>query len=152
MKPFRYKLQAVEMLRERREHDALERYALALAQRAQAVLRLDAAEHDLSAIRFELQEQVTGGCQAHVINRLQLQSETAQESRARCELGLQNAEVLVNQRLAEMLNARREREAVEKHHEKSRQEHSRAAQREDQKWLDDLKPQRALQSAMAGAH
>jgi flagellar export protein FliJ len=151
MKPFRYKLRAVAMLRERHEHDSLDRYAQALAQRAQALVRLESAERDLSAARFELQERVAGGCAAHVINGLQIHCETMNQRRARCASEVQSAERAVNQRLAEMLAARREREAVEKHHQRSRDEHRRAGQREEQKWLDDLTPQRGLLPALENA-
>lgn len=150
MKPFRYKLRALEMLRERHEHDALERYALALAQRAQALHHVEAAERDLCAARFELQARVTTGCAAHELNRLQLHCESMQKRRARSVIEMQSAERSVNQRLAEMLAARREREAVEKHHQKSLDEHRRAGQREEQRWLDDLTPQRGL--LPEGAH
>ena len=147
MKPFQYKLQAVQILRERRKNETMEHYALALARRAQSGQRLENAERQLSATRFELQELVTTGCPAHQINRQQSYCTVLQERRIQCDLELQAAERVVNQRLAEMLQARREREAVAKHHERSRSEYRQASQREEQKWLDDLTPRPGLAEA-----
>jgi flagellar export protein FliJ len=147
MKPFRYRLQAVQMLRERSEHEAGEQYALALARRAQAQQRLEAVEHELSRARFEIQELVTAGCPAHQVSRRQQFCLVIQERRGQCATDLQNAERTVQQHFSALLKARQEREAVEKHHDKCRQEHQRALQREDQRWLDDLAPRPGL-----GAH
>lgn len=144
MKPFRYKLQAVQMLRERKEHEAAEQYALALALRAQALKRLEDVEHQLSLARFEIQELVTAGCPVHQVSRRQQFCTVIQERRNQCTTELQSAERTVQQRFSAMLAARQEREAVEKHHEKCRQEHQRGLQREEQRWLDDLTPRPGL--------
>ena len=144
MKPFRYRLQAVQMLRERREHEAAEQYALALARRAQALKRLEDVEHELGLARFEIQELVTAGCPVHQINRRQQFCVVIQERRNQCATDLQAAERTVQQRFAALLTARQEREAVEKHHAKCLQEHQRGLQREEQRWLDDLAPRPGL--------
>ncbi len=144
MKPFRYKLQAVQMLRERREHEAGEQYALALARRAQAQKRLEDVEHELSLARFEIQELVTAGCPAHQVRRRQQFCLVIQERRSQCATDLQNAERIVQQHFHALLKARQEREAVEKHHDKCRQEYLKDLQREDQRWLDDLAPRPSL--------
>ncbi|HTH47185.1 MAG TPA: flagellar export protein FliJ [Candidatus Limnocylindria bacterium] len=144
MKPFRYKLQAVQMLRERREHEAAEQYALALALRAQALQRLGDVEHELSLARFEIQELVTAGCPAHQVSRRQQFCVVIQDRRTQCASDLQSAERTVQQRFTALLNARQDREAVEKHHDKCRQEHQRGLQREEQRWLDDLSPRPGL--------
>jgi flagellar export protein FliJ len=143
MKPFRYKLTAVQRVRDRREHEATEQYAQALAQRENAFRNVEVAERELATGQFECSRLLGDGATAGDLRRQQLGCAWLQERRDQVAVLLEQAEVRVNQALGVMITARRESEAVKKHHDKARESHQREQQREDQRTLDDL-PLRTL--------
>lgn len=143
MKPFRYKLTAVQRVRDRREHEATEQYAQALAQRENAFRNVEVAERELATGQLECSRLLGDGATAGDLRRQQLGCAWLQERRDQVAVLLEQAEVRVNQALGVMITARRESEAVKKHHDKARESHQREQQREDQRTLDDL-PLRTL--------
>lgn len=143
MKPFRYKLTAVQRVRDRREHEATEQYAHALAQRENAFRNLEVAERELATGQLECSRLLSDGATAGDLRRQQLGCAWLQEHRDQVAAILEQAEVRVHQTLGVMITARRESEAVKKHHDKARDSHQREQQREEQKTLDDL-PLRTL--------
>ena len=143
MKPFRYRLTAVQRVRDRREHEATEQYARALAMRANAVQTVDRAERELAAGQLECSNLLGNGAPAGDIRQRQSFCAVLQERRDEAARLLEQAEIQLNQALGVMLTARREAEAVRKHHEKARSGHLQEQQREEQHILDDL-PLRSL--------
>lgn len=149
MKAFRYRLQAVQRLRDRREREATEAYATALARRANAMQHFDAAERELAAGHLECSRLLSEGAPAADIRQRQLFCAWLHERRQAAAAQLDVAEVQLNQALGQMITARRESEAVQKHHERARESHQYEQQREDQKILDDL-PTLRLASGLLG--
>ncbi len=138
MTPFRYKLTAVQRVRDRREHDATERYAHALNARVAAQKLLDQADHDLAAAQLESARLLAAGTAAGDFRRQLGDCSWLQDHRDLMARQLDEAEGRVSQALGFMITARREAEAVRKHHDKARDAHRREQDREDQKVLDDL--------------
>jgi flagellar export protein FliJ len=138
MKAFRYRLQAVQRLRDRHEHEATEHYAGALNQRAQASQRLDAAERELAANQAECSRLLDEGVPAGDLRHQQAFGSRLQDQCQAAATQLDQAEAHLNQALGLMVTARRESEAVQKHHDRAQSGHQMEQQREEQKWLDDL--------------
>ncbi len=138
MKAFRYRLQAVQRLRDRREHEATECYAGALARRASAFQHLEAADRELARGHAECSRLLNDGAPAADIRQRQLFSVWLQERRDLMAKQLDEAEIQLNHALGQMISARRESEAVQKHHDRARELHQGEVQRDEQKWLDDL--------------
>ena len=143
MKPFRYRLTAVQRVRDRREHEATEQYARALAVRANAQQTVERAERELATAQLECSNLLGNGAPAGDVRQRQSFCTVLQEARDEAARQLEQAEILLNQALGAMLTARREAEAVRKHHEKARTGYQQEQQREEQKVLDDL-PLRTL--------
>jgi len=138
MKPFRYRLTAVQRIRDRREHEATEQYARALAVRANALQNVDRAERELATTQIECSELLGNGAPAGDVRQRQSFCTVMEEARDDAARKLEQAEILLNQALGTMMTARREAEAVRKHHEKARVGYQQEQQREEQKILDDL--------------
>ena len=67
MKPFRFTLQALRALRQRREQAALAAYARTLSEQARALDRWQAAERGFKAAEAEWRQQVQAGCSASLL-------------------------------------------------------------------------------------
>lgn len=143
MKPFRYRLTAVQRVRDRREHEATEQYARALAVRANALQAVERAERELAAGQLECSNLLGNGAPAGDVRQRQSFCTVLQEHRDEATRQLEQAEIQLNQALGVMLTARREAEAVRKHHDKAKAGHLQEQQREEQQVLDDL-PLRSL--------
>lgn len=138
MKRFRSKVAALLDLRRRREDQALQDHAKVLHSRQMAQDRVNALSGALNALRLEIRQAMTTGCSASVLSQfhgygLQLEKDV-QEART----GLQRAEKAVAESLQKVLDARRQRESVEKFQARERELHEREALREDQKRLDEI--------------
>lgn len=138
MKRFRSKVVALLDLRRRREDQVLQDHAKVLHSRQMAQDRLHAVTGSLDALRLEIRQAMTTGCSASVLSQfhgygLQLEREV-QEAR----MALQRAEKAVADSLQKVLEARRQRESVEKFQSRERELHEREALREDQKRLDEI--------------
>ncbi len=143
MKPFKFSLEAVATTRRRLEQAALENYAQALLVRQSAVTQLESIQHDLEAAWLRLRQTLESGCSASSATRLRQESSFLEDERKLREDALAQAERGVSQALQQMLAARKQREAVEKVRGKKRLEYDRDAQRDTQKFLDELATQRA---------
>jgi flagellar export protein FliJ len=138
MKPFRFSLQPLLVLRQRREQEAMESYAHALFERAQAMDQMQAAETRLQGAHAEWQQQAQAGGWAAHLARLGQHYESLARRRDEHVALVGAAERKTQASLKEMLIARQQREAVEKCLARQRQAHELARQRLEQKFLDDL--------------
>lgn len=138
MKRFRFSLQALFTVLQRREQAALEVYANALTLRQQASEKLsDAQRQCQEAWDFNRQRVVSGAPAAHVMQAGQycVLAKELQERRAEA---LRCAQQVVDSALEKLLEARRSREAVDKFRERQQERYNRETQREEQKVIDDL--------------
>lgn len=138
MKRFRSKVAALLDLRRRREDQVLQDHAKVLHARQLAQDRLNALAGSLDALRTEVRQAMTCGCSASVLSQfhgygLQLEKQV-QEAR----VALDRAENAVAESLRKVLDARRQRESVEKFQGRERELHEKEALREDQKRLDEI--------------
>ncbi len=138
MKPFRFRLQALLTLRHRAERTALERYAQCLAELQRARDQRDALRTEQTDWAMQWQRCVSSvglagtlvqwhACGRNVADRLQ-----------QAQAAVVSMQKVCHDALQAMLRARQDREAVEKHIDRQRQEFIREQGKSEQKELDDL--------------
>ena len=142
MKPFHFTLEAVRVVRQRQEQDAMESYARTLLVRRQAVERLESVQQQINAGWQELRELLARGCAAGEATRAQSCHRVLEKRRDEYAAALGLAERRVNAAFNAMLAARHQREIVDKGFEKQKALHQREQQRGEQKFLDDLASRR----------
>ena len=138
MKKFVFSLQAVLTLRQRAEQTALKSYGEASLARQDAIARLQQSDQRLAQTRREWLEAMAVGCNAAQTAQMHLYSQTLREEKTRCEQALERAEVELNRAQQKAMGARQRREAVETIYRDRRTQHSLAAQKEEQKLIEDL--------------
>jgi len=138
MKRFRFSLEAVQILRQRAENEALERYAAALLNRKRVFERLKELQRELNETRARVRTALTAGCPAGELQRLRSCCQTLEEERDQREAALQAAEVEVNRTLQQMMTARQHREGIDKLRGTQRARYDRALTREEQRSIDEL--------------
>lgn len=143
MKKFEFTLEAVRVVRQRQEQEALEQYARSLLARRQAVERLDAVQAQLNAGWQELRDLLAQGCPAQKAAQMQNYHRVLETRRHESVAALGVAERRVNAAMNAMLAARRQREIVDNCFDKQKARHQREQQREEQKFLDELGGRRA---------
>ncbi len=148
MKPFRFPLQSIRVLREQKEQVAQQHFAEALRACEEAVFQLQAASDELAAGWTSLCEELSTGVAATRLLRTRAWCnvlELRQKERARA---LQIARRATDAAWREMMLASRDRETLDRHHDKCRRAYDREAQREEQKRLDEVGVRRAVASGL----
>lgn len=138
MKPFRFSLQSVRVIRERKEQAAQQHYAAVLRDHERAASQLERANAELAASWEALCQQVTHGATATELRRARAWCsalETRQKERA---TEMQQARYALETATRELLNAARDRQALDHLHDQHRATYDREAQREEQKLLDEM--------------
>ncbi|HUI06966.1 MAG TPA: flagellar export protein FliJ [Verrucomicrobiae bacterium] len=149
MKRFRFSLQSVLTLRQRREQTALEHYGRAVSERQQAVEALRVARVEWETI-CRLRTALLGSdAAAGDLARAQAYCRAMEETVVRYELDVLRAQRGVEQSWQKLLEARRAREVVDKYGQRQRESYDRAVQREEQKALDEM-AQRRPENGAAG--
>lgn len=138
MKRFRFTLQPLSTLRQRKEHEAMERYAAALRGREAALAEQHAAEQALAAGQQAWKSLATAGCSAGELARHQAHCAALELRRRECAGGVERAERDVAAALRRMLQARQDREAVDQFRVRQFAAYDRERGREEQKFLDEL--------------
>jgi len=116
----------------------MEQYAQSLIARRQAVEALEAAERELSACWQEWRGRMAGGCTAAEAAQAHAYERSLAQRRDECARALETAERRVNAALQGMLQARQQREVVDKYFDRQKARHRREQARGEQKFLDDL--------------
>jgi flagellar export protein FliJ len=138
MKPFRFTLEAVQIVRGRATNEALEKYARALKLRTNAEGELARAEAELRAHLQEWRDTMLKSFSP---------SEMLQNQHARTELearrnekvkALRDAAQAANKAQAAFQLARQKSDVVERFHERQRHEFNLAVLKEEQHLLDEL--------------
>lgn len=138
MKTFHFTLEAVRTVRERHEQAAMEQYAHALAAREQAARRVNDTREKLNAVAREIRALLAGNFAASRAAQAQDSHRALQQQLNECVAALGLAECQVNVAQNALLAARRQREIVDKFHDKQKTRHQREQLRGEQKVLDDL--------------
>jgi flagellar export protein FliJ len=138
MKPFHFTLEPLRVLRRQKERTAQQRYAQALAACNLVERQLEQAAMELVAGWKLFGEEL---CQGIVADRLtflhnwcKVLETRRNEKQAELDKSRQAAEAMFQV----MTAAVRDREALDRFHDKSRRIHVRAVQREEQKNFDEL--------------
>jgi flagellar export protein FliJ len=151
MKPFRFTLQSVRVIRERKEQAAQERYAAVLREHELATKQLEQANVQLAAGWEDLCQQVSLGAVASELRRARAWCaalETRQKERA---AELQKARYTLDAASRELMVATRDRQAMDRLYDKHRAAHQLEAQREEQKILDEMGLRSKFGSDLLGA-
>lgn len=138
MKPFRFTLEALGTVRQRHEQKAMEHYAHMLVLRQKAENTLDKAERDLNSSWEDLRRQLARGCTAEEAAQAHVYQRSLIQRRTECATALEAADRRVNSALQGMLQARQQREIVDKCCDRQKAKHQRETARGEQKFLDDL--------------
>jgi flagellar export protein FliJ len=153
MKPFRFSLQSIRVLREQKEQIAQQRFGEAMRACEEAAFQLQAASDELAAGWSSLCEELTEGVAATKLLRTRAWCQVLEVRQKERTLALQRARRLMDEAWREMMLATRDREALDHYHDKCRRAYDREAQREEQKRLDELGVRRALAPGLlTGSH
>jgi len=138
MKTFRFPLQSLRVLREQKEQAAQKQYVEVLRACEDAAARVKATSDELSTSWNSLGRELAAGVTAMELLRTRAWC-NALELRLKERTGLlETARLAVDKVWQEMLNATRDREALDRYYKKSRRVHDRKVQAEEQKQLDEL--------------
>ena len=144
MKPFRFPLQSIRVLRERKEQVAQQRFAQAMLACEEAAFQLQTASDALAAGWNSLCEELSTGVVATRLIRTRAWCSVLEQRQKDRATALQHARRLMDAAWKEMMLATRDREALDRYHDKCRRAHDREVQRDDQKHLDELGVRRSL--------
>ena len=138
MKPFRYTLQPVLILRQRQENEALEACAKRLLARQRALDGLNAVDQQLEALSIHRRLVLADRCLAGELESLRGYSVRLEEIRVAANHAVIGAERELALSMREMLAARQKREAMDKHRGHLRANYDRSLSAEETKLLDDM--------------
>jgi flagellar export protein FliJ len=143
MKPFRFRLQSIRALREQKEQIAQQRFAEAMRACEEAAFQLQKASDELAAGWTSLCEELSAGVAATKLLRTRAWCNVLEQRQKDRALALQHAQRVMDAAWRDMMAATREREMLDCYHDKCRRAYDLAAQKEEQKRLDDIGVQRA---------
>jgi flagellar export protein FliJ len=138
MKPFRFPLESLRVLRKQREHDAQLRYARALASCDTAAEQLQAAVAALTAGWEALVAELAGGTTAAKILGTRTWCTVLEIRRNERRAALDEARRAAESAFQQMVAAARDREALDRFFDRSRRAHELTARREEQKHFDEM--------------
>ncbi len=138
MKAFNFPLESLLTLRKQREQAAQQRYTRALTLCDGAARVLQMAEMELLTGHGLVNDELTAGTSAARIINLQTWCKVLELRRNECAQALVKARADASEAFSAMTAAVRDREALEKFHEKSRRAWERALLNAEQKMFDEL--------------
>ena len=143
MKAFHFPLESLRTLRKQREQAAQQRYtrALTLCDGAAQVWQL--AEMELGTGHGLLNDELATGASAARIINLQTWCKVLELRRNECAQALTTARASANEAFRAMTAAVRDREALDKFHEKARRVWERELLSTEQKTFDEMAIQQA---------
>jgi flagellar export protein FliJ len=142
MKAFNFPLESLRTLRQQRERAAQQRYAQALVVCDGALRLVQLAEGEINNGRALLAAELKTGATAARIMNLQTWCSVLAMRRNECLARLEEARRAANEAFQLLTAAARERETLDRFHEKSQRLWQRAFQAEEQKMFDELAVQR----------
>jgi len=143
MRPFRFSLQPIRVLREQKEQKAQKAFGDAMRLYDDAAFQLKTASDELLAGWNALCHEMSSGTNASQLTKTRAWCnvlELRQKERAEA---VQHAKRAMESAMQQMLLASRDREAIDKYHDKRREAYQRDVQRHEQKELDEVGLRRA---------
>lgn len=155
MKPFRFPLEPLRVLRKQKERAAQQRYARTLLACKTAAAQLEKAGKALDAGRDQLKQELTSGVPAARIVNLRTWCIALEIHQHERRAAFNETRRVADLAFQEMSAARRDREGLDRFHDKARRIHTQEVMREEQKTFDELAVQLngaegLLQSAIMG--
>jgi len=138
MKPFHFSLQSLRVLREQKERVAQKRYVEALRASDEAAGRLDASTRELAAAWTLLCEEVVHGITVAKLCQTRAWCGALERRGVELAAALKSAQQAAQKAWREMALATRDRKVLDQLRDKSRRAYDRAAQRDEQKQLDEM--------------
>jgi flagellar export protein FliJ len=152
MKPFRFALQPLRSLRERKEQDARAEYAAKLHACEEAAARMQAASTELTAAWTRVSGELAAGTTGIALLRARAWCNVLElRVKERASI-LEEARHLVDTAWQGLIRATHEREALDRLHDRRREAYNLAASREQQKVMDELGLQLFHSPAASLAH
>ncbi|HEY3915351.1 MAG TPA: flagellar export protein FliJ [Verrucomicrobiae bacterium] len=144
MKAFRFTLEAVRTVRQRKENEALEKFVQALLARQALLDLLESIDERITQSRAQIRKLLADGCGAAQASQAYDCHATLEKRREECVTSLGHAERRVNAASQAMLLARQQREIVDIYCDKQKARHQRLQLLEEQKALDEFASRRSL--------
>jgi flagellar export protein FliJ len=138
MKTFHFSLSALSVLREQQEQAAQKKYADALRICEAAAGRVQAASQELVACWHDLTGKLSSGVSAVEFLRSRAWCNVLELRLKERAAALEQARLKVDAVWHEMLVATRDRESLDRFHNKKRRAYDRDVQRKEQKEMDEL--------------
>ena len=138
MKPFRFTLQAVLTVRLHRETRALEAFAFAQAAFEKIAARFRQIQKEIEDALRCRRDALKSAASSEDVQQMQRGLRALQDTSQRCQVELEKAQSILEEKSRVLLEVRQEREVVEKVYQKQLARHRLQAARMEQKTLDDL--------------
>jgi flagellar export protein FliJ len=138
MKPFRSPIQPIRVLRQQKERAAQQRYAAALHGCETAAASVQAASEDLNNCWATLNKELESGVTGVQLLRTRAWCNVLELKLKERASALEKARLAVDAIWKEMMLATRDRDALDRFHNKSRRAHDREAERVEQNNLDEM--------------
>jgi flagellar export protein FliJ len=151
MKAFNFPLESLRTLRKQREQSAQQRYARTLILCDGATRVLQIAEEELKTGHAMLVGELQTGAPASRLVNLRTWCAVLEMRRNECAAALAEARNNASEAFRLMTAAAREREALDRFHDKSQRVWQRAFQADEQKMFDELAVQRQTAPAFEKA-
>jgi flagellar export protein FliJ len=148
MKAFSFPLESIRLLRQQRERAAQQRYARALAVCENAERKLGAANEELAAGYKLLAEELGHSSTINRLTQIRTWCAVLQMRFHECEAAVVEARRAAGEAFNFLCAATRDRETLDRFHEKSRRAWQRLCQQAEQKMLDELAIQRQSSPAL----
>jgi flagellar export protein FliJ len=138
MKSFHFSLSALSVLREQHEQAAQKKYAESLRFCEEAAGRVEAASRELMTCWHDLTGKLSAGVSAMEFLRARAWCNVLELRLKERTSALEQARLKVDAIWQEMLIATRDRESLDRFHNKKRRAYNLEVQRKEQKDLDEL--------------
>jgi len=138
MKAFRFPLQAVLTLRMDRETKALEAFAQAQSEFEKIAARFRQIQEEIEDVFDRRRATLKTTASSEDMQQLQQGLKALQETSRHCQAELEKAKAILEEKSRILLEARQQREIVEKVHQRQSARHQLQTARQEQRMLDDL--------------
>jgi flagellar export protein FliJ len=138
MKPFKFPLESLRVIRKQKEHAAQQRYARSLAACKRVESQLEDALTELAACWDEIKRELASNAAAGKLAQLRTWSTVLEIRWHERKAALAEARRFADLAFQEMISATREREGLDRFHDKALLAHDLESQREEQKNFDEM--------------
>ncbi len=147
MKKFRFTLDAVRVVRQRAEKEALEAYSAAILARQKALQQLEEVRLRQAEASEETRQEMSAGCTSGRLRQRQSFHESLRARLREAEGSFAEAEVVQQNSMLRLVQAKQGREVVDKAFERQRATHQKQGMIEEAHLLDEL-AQRQLPTSL----